>query len=195
MKALPSWKNDEDEQKQSHGCDGEKASDRSKESPKGWNNQKEPKPKSAKDSNRDVRCVEYDMREFLAQCVTSYKELSGKKGVPLKKVATPFIEESLLPDGQEVNEIENGVLSNIASKVLMKILYAARMARFDLLRPVCALASCISRWSVYCDKMLHRLVSYINCTLDFKLTAYIGDNASNLELVVFADADLAGCKL
>ena len=43
--------------------------------------------------------------------------------------------------------------------------------------------------------MLHRLASCINCTLDFKLTAYIGGDAEDLELVVFTDADLAGCKL
>ena len=34
-------------------------------------------------------------------------------------------------------EMPTGVLQPIAAKVLMKVLYGARMARFDLLRAVC----------------------------------------------------------
>ncbi len=39
----------------------------------------------------------------------------------------------------EHHEKDVGALQPIAAKVLMKILYAARMARFDLLRAVCRL--------------------------------------------------------
>ena len=54
------------------------------------------------------------------------------------------------------------VLQPIACKVLMKILYGARLARFDLLRPIAALASKITKWDTVCDRMLHRLVSCIS---------------------------------
>ena len=53
----------------------------------------------------------------------------------------------------------------------MKILYGARVARYDLLRPVRALASRITRWTKLCDKKLHRLVSYINETVNVCLRA------------------------
>ena len=49
-------------------------------------------------------------------------------------------------------------LEPYAAKVLMKILYGARMARFDLLRAVCLLATQITKWDAYCDRRLHRLV-------------------------------------
>ena len=64
----------------------------------------------------------------------------------------------------------------------MKILYAARMARFDLLRATCYLATRITKWSKQCDWMLHRLVACINSTLDVYMTGWIADfwNVSNL---------------
>merc|ERR1712240_973269 len=57
-----------------------------------------------------------------------------------------------------------GQLQPIAARILMKVLYAARMCRFDLLRAVTALATKVTRWDALCDKKLHRLIAYINCT-------------------------------
>jgi hypothetical protein len=58
-----------------------------------------------------------------------------------------------------------GLLGPIAAQVLMKILYGARMARYDLLRAVCHLASCVTKWNRQCDVDMHRLVCYIRTTL------------------------------
>ena len=52
---------------------------------------------------------------------------------------------------------EGGRLQPIAARVLMKILYGARMARYDLLRGVCALASCVTKWTLQNDVDLYRL--------------------------------------
>ena len=52
----------------------------------------------------------------------------------------------------------------MASKVLMKVLYAARMARYDLLRAVGAPASKITKFDEACDRQLYRLMCYINST-------------------------------
>ena len=81
-----------------------------------------------------------------------------------------------------------------AAKVLMKILYGARMARFDLLRAVGGLASRITTWTSHCDARLYRLVCYINSTKDLELRGYIGDPMDKLELKLYSDADFAGCK-
>jgi hypothetical protein len=85
-----------------------------------------------------------------------------------------------------------GLLANIASAVLMKILYAARMGRFDLLRPVTALGSRITTWTKLCDARLHRLVCYIKGTISLKMYGWIGDTRDKLEHVLYCDADLAG---
>jgi hypothetical protein len=73
----------------------------------------------------------------------------------------------------------------------MKILYAARMARFDLLRAVNHLACFITKWTPECDKRLHRLVSYIHSTKHYRMVGWVGDPISAVKLHLFADADFA----
>ena len=82
------------------------------------------------------------------------------------------------------NDSKEGLLAPVACKVLMTILYGARLARFDLLRPIAALASKFTKWDTVCDRMLHRLVSYINSSLDYELKGHIGDSSGNLNLTL-----------
>ena len=125
--------------------------------------------------------------------------MSNTKGERLRHASTPFIDENLLPVGQDPSvgkdDTDKGLLAPVASKVLMKLLYAARMARWDLLRPVCALAACVARWTKMCDKMLHKLVCYVNSTVNKRLVGYVGDELLECWLEIYTDADLAGCKL
>ena len=156
-----------------------------------------------------IRITKYDMASFLEQCVQRYVDLAGHRIMgKIKKVATPFLDESK-PEFDEnpiaavssagskssaaVSSAEmTGVLGDIASAVLMKILYAARMGRYDLIRPVTALGSLITKWSPLCDLKLHRLICYIHSTLDVFMYSWIGDAPADMELVLFCDADLAG---
>ena len=108
-----------------------------------------------------ARRMEYDMEDFLSQCVTRYLELAGDPSRSLRRVATPFIEEALRSDGSDASGADDhnaGVLQPIACRVLMKVLYAARMSRFDLLRATCSLATHVTKWTRWCDKALHRLI-------------------------------------
>ncbi|CAE7541323.1 JNK [Symbiodinium sp. CCMP2592] len=158
---------------------------------------------------REIRMIKYDMRSFMEPCVSRYVELCGPKyKATLRSADTPFLDESrpefdTNPDRPEVNRLlghptdtpippGKGVLGDCAAAVLMKILYGARMGRYDLIRPVQALASLITKWDGLCDKKLHRLVCYINSTLDLNLYGWIGDAPEMLELVLYCDADLAG---
>ena len=75
----------------------------------------------------------------------------------------------------------------------MKMLYAAMLARFDLLKAVQALATKVSKWDHACDRKLHRLVCYINSTLDYRLIGHIGDPPESLEIALYSDADFASC--
>ena len=54
------------------------------------------------------------------------------------------LEEQLWKHIQEEKQ-DDGYLQTSAAKVLMKILYTARMARFDLLRPVSFLAQLVTQ--------------------------------------------------
>ena len=59
-----------------------------------------------------------------------------------------------------------GVLSGIAAMILMTVMYTARSARHDVLKCVCFLAKYITIWDTDCDWRLHRLMCYINGTVD-----------------------------
>ena len=76
----------------------------------------------------------------------------------------------------------------------MKVLYAARMARYDLLRVTCLLAQRVTKWTLTCDKMLHRLMCYINSSLKMRMVGWISDSSIKLSPHLYADADLAGCE-
>ena len=84
-------------------------------------------------------------------------------------------------------------LQPIAARILMKVLYAARMCRFDLLRAVCALAQRVTKWDGECDRKLHRLMAYVKATLGKRLVGYVGDAADEVQPHLYTDADLAGC--
>jgi dUTPase len=56
-------------------------------------------------------------------------------------------ETTKLYDPDDITPEPSGVLQPFASRILMKVLYAARMCRYDLLRAVCGLASCTAKWT------------------------------------------------
>ena len=68
------------------------------------------------------------------------------------------------------------------------------MARWDLLRAIGILSSSVTKWPKECDRSLYRLMCYVNTTVDYTLTGYVGknDRFEDLHLALFADADLAG---
>ena len=140
---------------------------------------------------KPVNLVRYDMSDFLGSCVENYCNLAKVSPSSLKEVPTPFTDAGIARPTLSEDE-KPGKLQPVASKILMKILFAARMARFDLLRATQSLASRVTKWSIECDVALHRLVSYINCTKHHFLEGFIGDAFDQCQLWLFADADHAG---
>ena len=70
------------------------------------------------------------MTDYVAQAVEHYKKLSGHE--KLKAAITPYCPEGALhPDNDDIE----GELSAEACSVLMKNLWAARLARPDILEP------------------------------------------------------------
>ena len=95
--------------------------------------------------------------------------------------------------GQDSELLSRGNLAPHAASVLMKLLYAARIARFDLLRSINALARNVTKWTKDDDARLHHLMCYVNSTLSLKMIGWVGDKIEDLSLGLFADADFAGC--
>ncbi len=125
----------------------------------------------------------------------AYLTLSKRDRSSLEVAATPFLDEDkAAEDCAKDPEGTVGALQPIASSVLMKVLYAARLSRFDLLKAVANLAQKVTKWDKGCDRMLHRLMCYINSSLDLRLKGHIGDSPKDLVISLYSDADFAGDK-
>ena len=85
-----------------------------------------------------------------------------------------------------------GALSDKASKILMKVFYAARYSRWDLMRAIGHLATKITCWDLDCDRLLHRLMCYVNTTLQYRMYGWVGNKGNDVCLHVYCDADFAG---
>jgi len=85
-------------------------------------------------------------------------------------------------------------LDTIAAKVVMKVFYAARVARPDLLRAIGHLSCYLTRWTPECDRRLHRLMCYVYSTKGLKTYGWVGDDIGDLRLHLYTDADFAGCQ-
>ena len=101
------------------------------------------------------------MFDYIDQAVSMYLEYTGVKLGELKPVTTPFLDQESFSDSdwEEMGELDSEALA-----LLMKVLYCARLARPDLLRPVNELGRCITKWTKACDKSLHRLFQYLHAT-------------------------------
>ena len=88
-----------------------------------------------------VRGVRYDMEASLLPAIDHYKLLCEKHGFKpsLRQVDTPFIDTTTVDP--ELDEEPQGVLAASAVSILMKLVYTARLARFDLLKAITTLAS------------------------------------------------------
>ena len=135
----------------------------------------------------DSSTLEFNMEDFCVDVVELYKHLTGL--TTLKKAQTPFHPDGALP---ATDDCEKGVLDKIACKVLMKALWLARLARPDLQKAICDLASRVSCWSRNDDKRLYRLVCYIHSTSGYRLRGSVNDPATQLELKLYVDADFCG---
>jgi len=101
---------------------------------------------------------------------------------------------SAMEMSQKVDQIcADGALAKVAASVLMKCLYAARMARFDLLRPIQGLTKHLTKWTKRQDQELYHLMCYIYMTKSWKMVGWVADKFEDMTMHLFTDADFAGC--
>ena len=123
------------------------------------------------------------------QCVERYLELSGKPKSSLRKTLTPCIDDHLLtPD----DFMQKGALHKSCSKIVLKIFYLARITRIDLLYSVNMLAREVTKWTIACDKRLHKLICYLHHTTHWSQCCFVGNTMDECALHLFADASFAG---
>ena len=86
----------------------------------------------------------------------------------------------------EAQGLAQGELAPHAASLLMKVLYAARLARLDLFRQVSSLARHVTKWSEDGDRTLHHLYN----VLRQKLVGWVGDPLDQVQVAMYA-----GCRL
>ena len=148
-----------------------------------------PKQMLAAEVPSHIRAYVHKMKGQAEQAVLRYLELAKTKASTLKKVPTPCIEDHALPPEDFTTR---GELSPVAARIVLKALYLARLLRIDCYWTVNNLAREVTRWTVACDKRLHRLISYIHHTADYVLTSFVGDEPEDCYLTWFSDASFAG---
>ena len=85
-------------------------------------------------------------------------------------------------------------LQPLAARILMKVFYGARLARYDLLRAIGYLATRITKWDRWCDQRIHRLMCYVDSTLALRMRSLVNqaDAVAGFVPSDYADADFAG---
>jgi hypothetical protein len=160
--------------------------------------------------------MEYGMEDFLRSFVKLYRELFPKAPA-FRDVSTPCWPEDhndaeaakVVNEGGDVTAIGGDVTANDiydeiaaseptskqfnieAARVIMKIMYAARMARPDLIRTISSVARFLTKWNEQTDKRLQRLMSYIHHSYSYRMYAYMGAGQQVFSLDVYSDSDYA----
>ena len=145
---------------------------------------------------REYRALENNMEDFLKSCFSMFEEMTGDyvhHTSPTPYLSCPLASDNMLPADHSPAAVDAGRYAQVAPRVLMKILYAARLARPDLLRPVISMASHLQKWTVEHDKCLLRLLSYIRGSLGLRLWSWHSVVSGAPHVHVFADAEFAGC--
>ena len=142
--------------------------------------------------NKDgkVTRMTVEMEDFLRDAAAIYATEIGSKR--LAEVRTPYLPESVWDFAHKGNE-QVGEQSSTCSSHLMKLLFAARLSRPDIIVPITRLASKVSSWNASHDRALKRLMQYVATRPELNLhSALSTDDLADVQLVMWPDADLAG---
>ena len=136
--------------------------------------------------------ITQEMRKYAEDAVSKYVATHG--AIALKKFDTPFVEATAEQLQSEALK-QKGLLADVASSLLMTLLFMARMCRGELLYAINMLARDVSRWTRLHDVQLHRIFSYLAANTDIALVSEVctGDEALDAIVVIgYPDADHAG---
>jgi len=137
--------------------------------------------------DRGITTATCQMKDFIDDAVKTYMAEIGVQRLPA--VRSPYLDEDFVPKGQD----QPGLMAKSASSHLMRMLFAARLCRPDVLVAITRLAARVSCWQRCHDRHLHRLFQYLAHHSDVELYGTIGvEDLDSCVLVMSVDADLAG---
>ena len=107
----------------------------------------------------------------------------------LRTVSTPCLDDHAIPADEHESK---GALAAVCARIVLKVLFLARISRPDLFGACNALARVVTKWTAACDWRLLRLISYIHCTKHCVTKCMVGDPVTDMKLAVYSDASFAG---
>jgi hypothetical protein len=127
------------------------------------------------------------MKSFLEGACKTYMQERGLTSLPF--VPTPYLDEKF----DDSPNPPAGKMAKSCASHLMKILYAARLTRADLIVATTLLARRVTKWFGDEDRRLERLMSYIfhHSSLKQHYTLH-PDDLKTAVLVYYPDAELGG---
>ena len=136
-----------------------------------------------------VTSVVFNMTKYVQAALDQYAEFSSQ---PLTKAASPHA-PSLADEEIEKMLAEPGVLAPHAASLVMKLMYAARMACPHISTIVSKLASRVTRWTKHDDRRLHRVYCFLKTHGDLTLKGSLStEDYQHFTLVAWPDADYCG---
>jgi hypothetical protein len=145
------------------------------------------------EANHQTTIITFDMSHFLQSAVVNFNNVCAKIGTNKlceKYVPTPYV-PAIMPAQLDELLAKPGVFAEHAASLVMKLMYAARMALPNLIVAVGRLASELSRWTAESDRKLRRLYSYVHNHYDMKLTGTLSTrDIDAVTIIAWPDADL-----
>lgn len=136
---------------------------------------------------KDTSCT-FHMQGYMSSVVADFER---DWGILRVGAMTPY-----LPDQPDSLYERPGTMKGTPCiSFLMRLLFAARMCRPDLLTAVVRLAARVSKWAAADDRQLTRLMAYVKHTTSLSLVGRLGlGHSTTVELHAWPDADLAGSR-
>ena len=91
------------------------------------------------------------------------------------------------------DDVPRGELSASAARMVMKLLWLARLSRPDTLVAVTLLATKVTAWSSNEDRTVARLVGYVSYSAHYSSIWFIADASQSLSLSLYVHSDFGGC--
>ena len=125
-----------------------------------------------KENDKNIQGYQYDLIGNINDSLIKYCSLAGIKESDIPVCPTPCMDDHQLKP--EEFEIE-GQLKNESAKLVMGVMWPARLTRPDIMWTSNDLARNITKWTVAHDKRLLRLMGYLKGTSDYAQYAFVGD--------------------
>ena len=136
---------------------------------------------------KGTKALSLETADFARQCVDLYEALCGKA---VKQYQTLHVYPGSLVVSDDA---PRGELSVSAARMVMKLLWLARLSRPDILVAVTLLPAKVITWSINEDRMVARLVGYGSYSTHYSSIWFIADASQSLSPFLYVDSDFGGC--